>query len=325
MRKSSLAGHAALCAAVAVCGPVAAQDYPVKPIRMVIPFAPGGTTDIVARLLGQKLAENLGQSVIIENRGGAGGTVGSTMVAKSAPDGYTIMLGVVSPLAIAVSLYGPRLGYNPVTDFAPISLVTKVPQIFATHPSVPARNVKDLVALAKRDPGKLNYGSAGTGSTNHLVAELFNSVAGIKVGHVPYKSTGPAAVAALSGEIDMVVAAPPPLLHHIQSNRLRGIGASSAKRSPVLPDVPTIMESGYPGFDATAWYAMVAPAGVPRARIDRLHGALLRALDAPEVSKSMIAAGAAPESSTPEALGALIRSEVVVWEKVVRTSGAKPE
>lgn len=316
--------------AVAVVSAVAyggtfAQDYPVKPIRMVVPFAPGGTTDIVARMLGQKLGENLGQTVVIENRGGAGGTIGTQVVAKSAPDGYTILLGVVSPLAIAVSLYGPKLGYNPVTDLAPVSMVTKVPQIFSVHPSVPARGVKDLVNLAKRIPGKINYGTGGTGSTNHLVTELFASVAGIKFSHVPYKSAGPAAVATIGGEIEMVVSAPPTVIHHIQANRLRGVAASSAKRSPVLPDVPTILESGYAGFDATAWYAMVTTGGVPRARIDRLNSALVKALEAPDVHKSMVSAGAAPESSTPDALGAFMRSEIGVWEKVVRSSGAKPD
>jgi tripartite-type tricarboxylate transporter receptor subunit TctC len=316
----------ALCAAslsAAFCSPAVAQEYPVKPVRMIIPFAPGGTTDIVGRLLGQKLGENLGQQVIVENRAGAGGTVGSAIAAKSPADGYTIMLGVVSPLAIAVGLYGAKLPYNPATDFAPISLVTKVPQVFAVHPSVPVRNVKELIALAKRSPDKLSYASAGNGSTNHLVTELFKSASGIQIAHIPYKSAGPASVAAVSGEVDMVVAAPPALLTHIRSNRLRPLAVSSATRSPALPDVPTVMESGFPGFDATAWYAMVAPAGTPRAHIERLHSALVRTLKAPEVEQRMVAEGARPESSTPDELGTFMRAEIVRWEKAVKISGAR--
>ncbi len=324
MKGLTLASSLALIGMLS-CGSLSAQDFPAKPVRMIVPFSPGGTSDIVARLISQQLGENLGHSVLVDNRGGAGGTIGTGLVAKSPPDGYTILLGLVSPLAIAVSLYGPKLGYNPITDLAPISMLTKVPQIFTVHPSVPVSNVRDLVALSKGSPGRINYGSGGIGSTNHLVAELFANIARIKFTHVPYKGGGAATLAAISGQVEMVVAAPPVVLPYIRTKRLRGVAASTAIRSPVLPEVPTVMESGYAGFDASAWYAMVAPAGVARQRIDRLHAALVRSLESPDVRKAMLSLGAAPEFSTPEALGKHIRAEIEVWGEVVRVSGAKPE
>lgn len=302
---------------------VYAQAYPDHPIRLIVPFAPGGTTDILARILGQKLGENLGQQVIIDSRGGAAGNLGTGLAARAAPDGYTLLLGVISPLAINVSLYGAKLPYNPVQDFAPVSLITKVPQIISVHPSVPAHNVKQLIALAKAHPNKLTYGTAGAGTSNHLVGELFNTAAGIHITHIPYKGAGPAAVAVFSGEVDMMISAPPAVINFVKLGRLRAIAVTSATRSPALPDVPTMMESGLPGFEATAWYCMVAPAGTPRPIIDKVRDALVKAMETPQVRQRLLDEGATPESSTPEELGAFIRAEIDKWARAVKLSGAR--
>lgn len=299
------------------------QQYPTKPIRFISPFAPGGTADILARLVGQKLGEQLGQSVVVDNRGGAGGNIGTALGAKAPPDGYTIILGVVSPLAINVSLYGSRLPYDPIKDFEPISLITKVPQVLALHSSVPARNIRELIALAKSHPNKLTFGSAGSGTSGHLSGELLKTAAGIRIVHVPYKSAGAAMIAILSGEVDMMISAPPPMLPYLKSGRLRAIAVSSAERSPLLPAVPTMIESGLSGFDATAWYCLVAPAGTASPIVDKLRGALIKAMETPQLRERMFAEGAAPESSTPEELRDFIRSEIVKWQTAVKVSGAK--
>lgn len=302
---------------------VSAQTYPEKPARLIVPFAPGGTTDILARTLGQALGENLGQQVVIDNRAGAAGNLGTALAAKSPPDGYTLLLGVISPLAINVTLYGAKLPYNPEKDFAPISLITKVPQVIAMHPSVPAKTLKQLIALAKAQPNKLNYGTAGSGTSNHLVGELIKSSAGIQMQHVPFKGAGPASVGVMSGEVDMMISAPPAVMNHFRSGRLRPLVVSSLKRSPALPDVPTIAESGIPGFDATAWYCLVAPAGTPPAIIERVHSALVKAMERPQVRDRLLAEGAAPESSSPEELRVFIRDEIAKWAKAVKLAGAK--
>jgi len=226
-----------------------AQPYPERAIRLIVPFAPGGTTDILARILGQKLGENLGQQIVVDSRGGAAGNLGTGLAAKAPPDGYTLLLGVISPLAINVSLYGTTLPYQPLRDFAPISLITRVPQVIALHPSVPVRSVKQLIALAKANPGKLTFGSAGVGASNHLVGELLNVVAGIRMVHVPYKGAGPAAVAVFSGEVDLMISGPPAVMQFVRTNRLRALAVTSPTRSPALPDVPTMIESGLPGFE----------------------------------------------------------------------------
>ncbi len=307
---------------VSTCA-VYAQNYPDHPVRLIVPFAPGGTTDILARIVGQKLSDNLGQQVIIDSRGGAAGNLGTNLAAKAAPDGYTLLLGVISPLAINVSLYGAKLPYNPAQDFAPVSLITKVPQVISAHPSVPAHDVKQLIALAKANPGKLTFGTAGAGTSNHLVGELLNTAAGIRMVHVPYKGAGPAAVAVFSGEVDMMISAPPAVIGFVKAGRLRAIAVTSAKRSPALPDVPTMMESGLPGFEATAWYCMVAPAGTPRPIIDKVRAALVKAMETRQVRQRLLDEGAAPESSTPEELGAFIRAEMEKWARAVKISGAR--
>ena len=300
-----------------------AQQYPAKPVRLIVPFAPGGTTDILARTLGQALGENLGAQVISDNRAGASGNLGTDIAAKSPPDGYTLLLGVISPLAINVTLFGTKLPYNPERDFAPISLITKVPQVISLHPSVPAKNLRQLVALAKAQPNKLNYGTAGSGTSNHLVAELLKSAAGIQIQHVPFKGSAPASIAVMSGEVDMMVSAPPAVINHFRNGRLRALVVSSLKRSPALPDVPTIAESGFPGFDATAWYCLVAPAGTAAPIIQKVHGALVKAMETPAVRDKLLAEGAAPESSTPDELRAFIHEEIPKWAKAIKLAGAK--
>jgi tripartite-type tricarboxylate transporter receptor subunit TctC len=265
----------------------------------------------------------LGQQVIIDNRPGAAGNLGSVHVAKSPPDGYTLLLGIASPLAINVSLYGSRLPYSPVEDFAPVSMIMKVPQVLLLHPSVPARDVKQLIALAKANPKKLNYGSGGSGTSGHLVVELFKMAAGVEMTHIPFRTSGLSSAAALSGEVDMVVGSAATFNPYIRSGRLRPIAVSTAKRSPALPNVPTLMESGLSNFDVSSWYCMVAPAGTPRPVIDKVRAALIRAMEAPDVHKRLLSEGAAPESSTPEELGAFIRAEIVKWAAAVKASGAK--
>ena len=300
-----------------------AQNYPERAVRLIVPFAPGGTTDVLARILGQRLGENLGQQVLIDSRAGAAGNLGTAIAAKAAPDGYTLLLGVVSPLAINVSLYGSKLPYSPVRDFAPISMITKVPQVIALHPSVPARSVSQLIALAKKHPGKLTFGSAGAGTSNHLVGELLNTVAGIRMVHVPYKGAGPASIAVFSGEIDMMISGPPAVMNFFKQGRLYPLAVTSSTRSPALPSVPTMIESGLPGFEATAWYCLMAPAGTPRPIIDVVHAALVKALDTPQIKQRLLDEGAAPDSSTPEELGAFIKSEIVKWDKAVKLAGAQ--
>lgn len=304
-------------------GTATAQDYPTRPVRWIVPFAPGGGPDVVARIVGQKLGETFGQPVLIDNRAGAGGNVGSAAVAKAAPDGYTLLLGIASPLAINVTLYGARMPYNPATDFAPVSMILKVPQLLLAHPSVPARDVKALVALAKANPGRLNFGSGGNGTTGHLVMELLKMATGTQMTHVPFRTSSLSAAAGLSGEVDMVIGSVATFHAYIKSGRLRPIAVSSAKRSPALPDVPTMMESGVKDFDVTSWYCMVAPAATPRPIVDRIHAALLKTLVSPEVQQRLLAEGAGPEPSTPEELGTFIRSEIVKWGNAVKVSGAK--
>lgn len=300
-----------------------AQTYPEKAIRFIAPYAPGGTTDLLTRAIAQKMTDALGVPVVADNRPGAGGNIGAEIAAKAPPDGYTILLAPVSPMAINVSLYGAKMTFNPERDFAPITLVAKVPLVLIVHPSVPIRNVRDLIALAKTNPGKLNYGSAGNGSSNHLIGEMLKAAAGIDMTHIPYKGGGPAMIALMSGQLDMFVGQVPSIAPMVKAGRIRAIAISGAKRSPALPTVPTIAESGLPGFEATAWYCIVAPAGVPKPIISRLHADLVRILNTPEIRGRLIAEGADVETSTPEELAAFVHAEIPKWAKAVKASGAK--
>ena len=318
---------AATVVAGVMAGPAFAQSsvdrYPERAIRFICPYAPGGTTDILTRAIAQKLGDAFKQSVVVDNRAGAGGNVGADIAAKSPPDGYTLLMAPVSPLAINPSLYAGKMPFNPQRDFAPITLVAKVPLVFVAHSSVPARNVKELIALAKSKPGRLTYGSSGNGSSNHLIGEMFKAAAGVNMVHVPYKGGGPALVALMSGELDLMVGQVPSVVTQVKGNRVRALAVSGATRSVALPDVPTMMESGIAGFDATSWYAIVTVAGTPRPLIDRLHAEMLKAINTPEVRGRLSDEGANIETSTPEELAQFVRVEIDKWARAVKVSGAK--
>ena len=305
-------------------GYAVSQNYPEKPVRFVLPSAVGGGTDTLARLIAQKLTSALGQPVVPDNRPGAGGNVGYEIVAKAAPDGYTIIMGA-TPMAINVTLFAGKLSYNPEKDFTPVTLVGKLPLLLSVHPSVPAKTLKEFVALAKAQPGKLSYGSAGTGSSNHLMGEMLKKAAGIDIVHVPYKSGAQGLLALLSGQIEVLISPTSTLLPMVKAGRVRAIAISSAQRSSVMPDVPTIAESGLAGFEAVAWYCIVAPAGLPRPILTRLNAEIVKILNGAEAHDAFTALGAIVETSTPEEAAAFVRSEVQRWGKIVKSSGAKAD
>ncbi|MCX7138455.1 MAG: tripartite tricarboxylate transporter substrate binding protein [Proteobacteria bacterium] len=300
-----------------------AQRYPEKTIRFIAPYAPGGSTDLLTRTLAQKLTEYLGQTVVADNRPGAGGNVGAEIAAKSAPDGYTILLAPVSPMAINVTLYGKKLPFNPEKDFAPITLVAKVPLVVVVNLAVPVKTLQEFIMLAKSRPGKMTYGSSGNGSSNHMTGAMLMSAAQLDMVHVPYKGGGPGMIALLGGEIDMMVAQIPSSRQLHMSGKVRALALSGAKRSAALPDVPTMIESGLPGFEATSWYCVVAPAGTPKAIIDRLHAEIVKALNTPEMRQRLADDGAEVESSTPAELARFVHAEIAKWAKAVKDSGAR--
>ncbi len=297
-------------------------DYPTKSIRFINPTAPGGTAEPIARVIALKMSEHLGQTVVVDSRGGAGGTVGTATAANAAPDGYTIVLGVVSPMAINVTLYGSKLPYHPLKHFAPVSIITKVPQVLSVHPSVQSSSIRQLVELAKSPGSKLNYGSAGSGTTGHLVAELLKKRAGIAITHIPFKGSGPALSALLSADVGIMFSGPPAVLGMAQAGRLRVLATSGTNRTPVLPEVPTFIESGL-NIDVTSWYCLVVPAGTPHVIVSRLHAALLVALKSPQVADTLLKMGAPPEWSTPGELREFLALEIKKFAEVVEIAGAK--
>ncbi len=299
-----------------------AADYPTKPIRFINPTAPGGTAEPIARVIALKMSETLGQTVVVDSRGGAGGTVGTATAANAAPDGYTILLGVVSPMAINVTLYGAKLPYDPLKHFAPVSLITKVPQVLSVHPTIPVASIRQLVDYAKEPKSKLNYGSAGSGTTGHLVAELLKKRAAMPMTHIPFKGSGPALSALLSNDVGVMLSGPPAVIGMAQAGRLRILATSGTQRTPVLPDVPTFIESGLP-IDVTSWYCLVVPAGTSRPIVARLHDALVGALKSPQVSETLLKMGAPPEWSTPEQLTVFLRAEIKKFAEVLEIAGAK--
>jgi len=318
----------ALTAGLAMAGlgtiPASAQDYPNRPITLVVPFPPGGSTTIVGRIIADKMSEVLGQSIVVDNRGGAGGTIGSRAVSKSAPDGYTILLGYSGTLAIGPTLYG-NVGYDPRKDFDPIGRIGTAPNTLVVHPSVPVHSVPELIAYAKANAGGLNYGSAGIGTVSHVCGEYFASAAGIMLTHVPYKGTGPAIIDLLGGHIPMAFAPIPATHDNAVSGKLRMLAVTSAIRSTLLPEVPTIAESALPGFEAVLRYGLVAPPGTPRPIIERLNSALNAALKSDDVRSHLAIEGAEPLPSTPEEYAADIDREETIWSAIVKKSGAKAE
>jgi tripartite-type tricarboxylate transporter receptor subunit TctC len=320
-------GRTLLCAALALMAllrAAAAQDYPNRPITLVVPFPPGGSTTIVARIIADKLSEALGQQIVVDNRGGAGGTIGTRAVSKSAPDGYTILLGYTGTLAIGPTLY-PTAGYDPRKDFEPIGLIGHAPNSLVVHPSFAVHSVKELVDYAKANPGQVNYGSAGVGMVSHVSGVYFANAAGIELTHIPYKGTGPALADLLGGHIPVAFAPIPATHANIAEGKMRGLAVTSAKRSSLLPDVPTIAESGIAGFEASLYYGLVAPAGTPRAIVDKLNRALRDALASDEVKKRLATDGAEPTPSSAEQYAAHIDQDETKWSKVVKQSGAKAE
>src|SRR5438093_1351752 len=311
-------------AALAIPAPAHAQVYPAKPVRMIVAYPPGGGTDIVGRMVAQRLGESLGQSVVVENRGGASGNIGTELAARAAPDGYTILMGNVAPNAINVSLF-KDLPFDPVADFTPVSLVASTPNILVVHPSTPVRTVGELIALAKAKPGALNFASAGVGSSSHLAGELFRILAGADIVHVPYKGAGPAMVDVLSGQVQLYFATMPAAMAHVKSGKLAPVAVTSARRSRALPDLPTIAEAGVPGYEASTWYGVLAQAHTPPAVIARLHENIVRILAVPETRGRLADQGFEPVGSSPEEFGAYIKSEIAKWEKVIGDAGIRPE
>ena len=298
-----------------------AQDYPTRPIRLIAPFSPGGATDVLARIVGQKITERMGQPVIIENRVGAGGNIGAEQVAKSAGDGYTLLMGGV-PHAIAASLYA-KLGYDMVKDLSAVAEVASFPSMLVLHPSLPARSVQELIALAKAKPGQLNFGSAGNGSPNHLALELFDTMARVKMVHIPYKGAGQVVGDLLAGQLQLASMGFPVAMPHVQSGKLRAIAVTGAARSPLLPTIPTVSESGLPGFDVTSWYGVFGPAALPQEVVAKLNAEIGSAITMPELRERLTALGAEPSIKTPSQFAQYVREEIVKWAKVVRESGAK--
>jgi tripartite-type tricarboxylate transporter receptor subunit TctC len=315
----------ALAAVTAIMTSAQAQDaWPTKPIRLIAPFPPASTSDVIGRVFGQKMSQRLGQPVIIDNRVGASGNIGADAIAKAAPDGYTIGIVTSSTHAVAVSLSG-KLPYDPLKDFTPISMLANSPYVLVLYPGVPAKDIKELVALAKSKPGTLNYGSAGPASLAHLAGALFATLSDIQLTHVPYKSSAQSAVDLISGRLEMQFATIAPTLANVRANQLRALAVTGRKRSDALPDLPTMDEAGVKGYEATLWFALVAPAGLPAAIAAKLNRETLDILNSAEMKEALAQQGLVPDSSTPDALAAQIRGDIVKWRDVIAKAGIKPE
>jgi tripartite-type tricarboxylate transporter receptor subunit TctC len=313
-----------LISAIAVVAqPVAAQQYPVRAVRLVVPFPPGGGTDTMARAIAPKLSEYLGQQVVPENRGGAGANIGAEIAAKSPPDGYTLMLATITN-AIGATLY-TRLNYDLARDFATITQLATTPHILVVHPSVPVKSVKEFTAFTRARPGELTYSSSGSGSAAHLAGELYSSLTGTKMVHVPYKGGGPSMIALVGGEVSLCFATMPSAVGYVRAGRLRGIAVTTEKRSPSMPDLPTIAETGIKGYEAGSWYGLSAPAGTPKEVISRLHAETVKVMALPDVKERLFNAGFEVVTSNPEAFGAFTRNEIQKWGKLVRATGLKVE
>jgi len=319
MRGGAAIGFALAC----TCPQAGAAEpsFPTRPIRFIVPNGAGGTTDLVARSVAPKITDLLGQPVVIDNRPGSAGIVGTEIVAKAAPDGYTLMMGTIGNIAISPALYR-NLAYDPLRDFAPVTQLASAAYMLLTHPSIAAKSVKDLVALAKTKPGALNFGSAGSGTGSHLTAELFKSVTGVDMVHVPYKGGAPAVTDLIAGQLQLLFNGIPSSMPHLRAGRVRALAVTGAKRFAATPELPTIAEAGFPGAESNSWTGILVPAGTSGAVVDKLHAAFVQALQFPDVTARLSADGATPVGNTPAEFGVYIRTELVKWGKVVRSSGA---
>ncbi len=320
---SALAGIAFAVGLTAVGGAIA-QDYPTRPIKIVVPQSAGGGADILARTVAQKLSEAWGQSVVVDNRPGAAGIIGTELVAKAPPDGYTLVMGAISTHAINRALY-KTLPYDPVKDFAPVALVASAPLLVVVHPSVPVNSMRELIALAKAKPGQLFFASAGSGNSTHLAGELFKSMANVDLVHVPYKGATPAESDLIGGQVAVMFTSILSGLPHVKAGKMKALAVTSARRSSIAPDLPTVAESALPGYDVDPWYGLFAPASTPRAIVDKLNREVARILTLPDVKQRFAALGAEPGSGTPQQFGAFVDAEIAKWSKVVADSGAKPD
>ena len=314
-----------LCAATLIAGSgvVMAQEYPAKAIRVVVPFPPGGGTDYMGRVVMQKVGESLGTTVVIDNRGGAGSSIGTEIVARSPADGYTVLI-ISGAHAINPSIYA-KLPYDSVRDFAPVTMFASGPALLVVHPTVPAKSVKELIALAKARPGQLNYASAGIGTPPHLSGELFKTMAGIDMVHVPYKGNGPAYTDLIGGQVTVMFPNVSTAMAHVRAGKLRALAVTTKNRTPSAPELPTISEAGVPGYDVSSWYGLLAPAGTPPAVVSKLQTEIAKVLRSPDVSKNLTSQGLDLVGNTPEEFSAIIRSEIVKWAKVAKASGARAE
>ena len=325
MRTMRGAWRAILVAIALVAAPQSfAQGYPSRPVRLVVPFPPGGAVDFFARVVASPLTETLGQPVVIENKAGASGMIGAELVAKAPPDGYTLLLGNIASLAINAGIY-PKMPYDPVKDFTPVIRTVDVNYVMVVHPSVPARTVNELVAYAKANPGKVAYGSAGSGSLPHLATELMKALTGTDMIHVPYKGGGPMVTDLLGGSVQVVIGDQANLMPHVTAGKLRALAVGSPKRSANYPEIPTFAEAGLPGFEATAWQGLVGPAGLPPDVVRRLNEAFNKVMTMPDVRERLLGGGLDPVGGTPEEFGRFIRSEIVKWSKIAKDVGAKAE
>jgi tripartite-type tricarboxylate transporter receptor subunit TctC len=329
MKKLTWTAHALLALTASLTASLstaqtAAQNYPQKPIRMIVPFTPGGSTDILARSIGQELSKAWGQSVIIENIAGAGGSIGADKAAKSPADGYTLLMGHIGTLAVNPSLY-PKLPYNPIKDFAPVAWVARVPNVLVVNPNVPAKSVQELVALAKSKPGQLSYGSGGNGSAANLATEYFKMQTETAILHIPYRGTAPAVTDLMGGQIQMLFTGAPAVMGQVKNGQLRALAVSSPKRLDALPDLPTVAEAGYKNFEADQWYGVVAPAGTPRDIVLKLNQQINVALNSAELKKRLTTEGAVATPETPEAFGKLIAQEIERWRPVITSGRVKAD
>lgn len=314
---------AALWAALAAASGIAfAQTYPTKPIRFLVGFPPGGTNDIVARALAPKLAENLGQQVVVENRGGANTAIASEIMVRSPPDGYTVLMNAPGHATNPALI---KLNFDPIKDFAFITLIAQSQNLLVVHPSFPPRTVKELIAFSRKRPGEINYGSSGVGTTVHLSAELFQYLTGVKWVHIPYRGGGPALPELLAGQYSLYFGNLPTVIQHARAGRLRALAVTGAKRSAAAPEIPTIAESGVPGYEVTTWYGMSAPAGTPRAIVERLNRAVTQALQTSDLRERLTGLGAEPAGGTPEQYAAFVKAEIDKWDKVIKAAGIKGE